>query len=130
MGGALVTGVALLCRPDSQAVYKTLGQTVSYFLNVRLNEKKTDNMGSSDLPCLGVFLIWLVFWFCFVFGTKDSYKHSPAVVKGQASPVNFCDDPVHCFVIPAWRDLSGSAQLSRFHKECASRDHLCPLLSA
>ena len=66
MGGALVTGVALLCRPDSQAVYKTLGQTVSYFLNVRLNEKKTDNMGSSDLPCLGVFsyLVGILVLFC------------------------------------------------------------------
>lgn len=119
----LVTGMAQLCRPDSQVVYKTLGKTVSNFLNVHPSEKKTGNMGNSELPSLGVFLIWLVFWFCCVFRTKNSYKHSLVAVTCPFSTdlSHCCDDPVPCFVIPAWRNLSGSAQLSKImHPETSS----------
>lgn len=67
-------------EPDNQAVYKTPDQAASWFLKVHFSEKKkTGDLGSSDLPSLGVFfVVWLVFWFCFVFGTENSNKPSPA----------------------------------------------------
>lgn len=54
-------------------------------------KEEAGDMGSSDVPSLGVFVVvWLVFEFCFAFGTENSNKHSPAAVacSQQASHIN------------------------------------------